>query len=118
MKKMVFIVSMVCFMFTFNNGFSQDLVQYPVSDSIENQAKDRANELMQNLGLTTKQALLVEDKLTEFLGYEKKVKNSKWTVAQKKNELKVLNARKLVEMRDVLSEVQYDIYLKNMSIPR
>lgn len=112
MKNTILIFSFLLFSFAPNHLFAQDLVQHPVNDSIELQAKNQANELMKSLGLTTKQTLLVEDKLTEFLVYKKKIVDSELPADQKTEKLKNLLSHKYSEMHEILTQYQYDLYVK------
>ncbi|HET8839635.1 MAG TPA: hypothetical protein VFM82_11645 [Flavobacteriaceae bacterium] len=115
MKRIVFVLCIICLMFVPRVASAQDLVQYSVSDSLENLAKNRTAELSQHLGLTAKQALLFEDKLIEFYGYENTVNNLDISMEQKKKKLGVLAIRKAEEMRDILTDIQYDLYLEMLS---
>lgn len=112
MKKTVFILSIICFGMVTNPSFAQDVIQHPVEESIQMEARQQANELMQSLGLTTKQALLVEDKLIEFLVYKDKIVNSNRSADWKTKKLKALNVHKFSEMHDILTQIQYDTYVR------
>lgn len=112
MKKIRFILIIIYFGMATNHSFAQDVIQHPVKDSVQIEAREQANELMQSLGLTTKQALLVEDKLTEFLVYKHEIVNSNMSTARKTAKLKELVSHKYSEMRDILTQIQYDTYVK------
>lgn len=115
MKRIVFVLSVICLMCVPQTASAQDLIQHSVNDSLEDLAQERTAELSQHLGLTAKQALLFEDKLIEFYGYENTVNNLDISLEQKKEKLRVLAIRKAEEIRDILTDIQYDLYLEMLS---
>jgi hypothetical protein len=115
MKTSLFTIAMI-FAFLFSTGINaQNIRQGKTTEhpKLEAQAKKETNRLMQELGLTTKQALLVEDKLVEFLIYKGKIlANENLSKEKKAAKLERLNNNKFSEMRDILTDRQYKLYVK------
>ncbi|HET8809898.1 MAG TPA: hypothetical protein VFM65_06490 [Flavobacteriaceae bacterium] len=112
MKKLFLISSLLIFFLVPTSSFAQDLIQKNTDEEIAARADEMTKELTYSLGLTAKQALLVEDKLTEFLIYRKEINNSKLSPDEKIERLKTLDNSKFSEMREILTQRQYEMYVK------
>lgn len=110
MKKIILLLIAV---FTFQLGQSQyrtDLAE--ASPRMEARADQQAKKLTKKLALNGEQPLLVKNKLTEFYVKRQEVIDADLSKEEKKKQMKALEINKLKEMRDILTQPQYDQLLK------
>ena len=106
MKKLILLLITV---FTFQLGQSQyrtDLAG--ASPRMEARADKQAKKLTKKLGLNGEQPLLVRNKLTEFYVKKQEVIDADLSKEEKVDQIKALEINKLKEMRDILTQPQYE----------
>ncbi|MGB5943493.1 MAG: hypothetical protein WBG71_11485 [Leeuwenhoekiella sp.] len=93
------------------NSFAQDTIFQNIDEETEKVADSLTAVYNDKLSLTTKQELLFEKKVTEFL--EKKADiEMRMNGKAKLDALYKIGVQESGEMRDILTGPQYDLYLK------
>lgn len=106
MKKLILLLISV---FTFHISEAQyrtDLAE--ASPQVEARAEQQAENLTKKLALNGEQPLLVKNKLTEFYVKRQEVIKADLSKEEKKREIKALEMNRLKEMKDILTQQQYD----------
>ena len=94
-------------------GSAQDITQNKPHEEIEIAAKDRVNKWDDELSLTAKQALLLQKKFVEFDIKREEVFNANIPEEEEKlNRLKDLKILETREIRDILTQPQFDRYIR------
>lgn len=106
-----FVIPLFIALFTTTLTFSQSIIQGDPSQEIEEFAKERTEEWKLELGLTEKQELLVEQKITEFAMRREELLQSKMNEEAKKERLLSLQVEESQDMRDILTKPQFERYL-------
>ncbi|WP_156877200.1 hypothetical protein [Salinimicrobium terrae] len=100
------------FLFLFSTiGSAQDMTQNDPTRQMEIAAQNKVEQWDDHLGLRAKQALLMEKKLMEFAIKREKLMNENISEDEKLNRLKDLKILETREMRDILTQPQFDKYL-------
>lgn len=110
MKKFILIFAAIGLSFTTMQA--QGLMQGDASAKVEKKVVKQTNYLKHELALTGKQELLVRKKLEEFAIKRHDVLNSGAPKADLTRQIKALEGSKLREMRDILTQPQYNKLLK------
>tara|TARA_Y100000815_G_C13174401_1_gene436875 strand:+ start:390 stop:761 length:372 start_codon:yes stop_codon:yes gene_type:complete len=82
-----------------------------VDHKTEQRAKELAGEYTEKLALTSKQQLLMQTKIGEFLQKKGKAE-AKLAGREKLDMLLSLSQQENAEMRDILTQEQYDLYVR------
>ena len=97
--------------FTTATGFSQSMFQGEATEEIRERASETTEMWSLELGLTTKQELLMEKKLIEMAIKRAELLNSPLPEETKKENLYALQIEERKDMRDILTEPQHERYL-------
>ena len=97
--------------FTTAVAVSQTMTQPEASQELEAAAKEQVEYWENELSLTAKQALLMEDKIIEFVFKKDNVIQSDLEAQEKSRALIQLKELENRDMRDILTKPQFDRYL-------
>lgn len=106
----IFIV-IVFALFTGGIAFSQTMVQPEPTQEMREDASEKTEKWKEQLALTSKQADLMEKKIIEFAIKKDRILQSKMREEAKIERLKRLQTLENKDMRDILTQPQYDQYL-------
>ena len=90
---------------------AQSIIQDDASRKVEMAAKDRVEKWNDELGLRAKQMVLLEKKFIEFDLKRLKVMEADFSPEEKVERLKDLKILETKDIRDILTQPQYDRYL-------
>ena len=90
-------------------GFAQDPIMQDNSEVLENVAVSVTERYNEKLALDAKQYILFQKKVEEFLIREEKIHNT-LTGEEKLNALYKLRKAESLEMRNILTKHQFDLY--------
>lgn len=110
MKKILLLFTIALFSFQF--GVAQDLLQGNPSKSAENNAKEYAQYLKQELNLSGKQEVLVSNTLKEHYMQLKTLKENHLSEENFSARYSVLKENNINRMRNILTEPQFNKYIK------
>lgn len=110
-NKLYILLIFVLAFFTSTMSFSQSIIQGDPDPEIEERAAETTEMWARELGLTSKQEILMEKKIIEFAMRRKDLLNSKMNEAAKKERLIVLQEEERADMTDILTQPQIDRYL-------
>ncbi|NJY62679.1 hypothetical protein HC174_07910 [Salinimicrobium sp. CDJ15-81-2] len=91
--------------------YSQTRTQPEASQELEEAAKEQVEYWENELSLTAKQSLLMEDKIIEFVFKKDKVVQSDLAKEEKSRRLVELQELENKDMRDILTKPQFDRYI-------
>lgn len=97
--------------FTTSIAVSQTMTQPEASKALEQAAKEQVEYWENELSLTAKQSLLMEDKIIEFVFKKDEVIQSDLEAKEKSRRLIELKELENRDMRDILTKPQFDRYL-------
>jgi hypothetical protein len=106
-----FILSLAFTIFFTTSVSAQSIIQDDASRQVEMAAKDRAEKWNDELALTAKQMVLLEKKFIEFDLKRLKVMDADISQEEKVARLKNLKILETKDIRDILTQPQYDRYL-------
>ena len=106
-----FILSLAFTIFFTTSVSAQSIIQDDASRQVEMAAKDRAEKWNDELALTAKQMVLLEKKFIEFDLKRLKVMDADISQEEKVERLKNLKILETKDIRDILTQPQYDRYL-------
>ncbi|GHA49824.1 hypothetical protein GCM10007103_33280 [Salinimicrobium marinum] len=92
-------------------GYSQTMTQNEPSPELEEVAKEKTDMWIEELSLSGKQAALMEKKIVEFALKREKIIQSKMREEAKTERLKALQELEYKDMRDILTQPQFDRYI-------
>ncbi len=98
--------------FTTAVAVSQTMTQKDPDKELEDAAKEAVEFWDSELGLTTKQARLMEKKILEFVIKKNKLIQSKMREEAKTERLKRLQELEYKDMRDILTKPQHEKYMR------
>ncbi len=101
----------VLFLFISITAFSQDPYLQNSNEAAEKQAKEITTNYVSELGLTSQQELLFQQKVEEFLIRRNKVE-AEFSGKEKLNFLFQLQQEETAEMSDILTRPQLKVYKK------
>ncbi|WP_424493843.1 hypothetical protein [Salinimicrobium sp. GXAS 041] len=93
------------------NIYSQSFVQEDASQEVQEAAKEKTTMWINELSLTGKQAALMEKKIIEFAIKKEKLIQSKMREEAKTEKLQALQELEYKDMRDILTQPQFNRYL-------
>ncbi|UJH90319.1 hypothetical protein LZ575_15870 [Antarcticibacterium sp. 1MA-6-2] len=105
-NKLYILLIFVLAFFTSTMSFSQSIIQGDPDPEIEERAAETTEMWARELGLTSKQEILMEKKIIEFTMRRKDLLNSKMNEAAKKERLIVLQEEERADMTDILTQPQ------------
>lgn len=111
-KKLKFLLFFITTFLTISIGYSQNMMQGDPGPAVANAAKEATDIWIKELGLTTKQALLMEKKITEYAMKKEEVLQSKMREEAKTERLIALQILEHKDMRDILTKPQYERYFR------
>ncbi|NJW55089.1 hypothetical protein HC175_19440 [Salinimicrobium sp. CDJ15-91] len=91
--------------------YSQTRTQPEASQELEEAAKEQVEYWENELSLTAKQSLLMEDKIIEFVFKKDKVVQSDLAKEETSRRLVELQELENKDMRDILTKPQFDRYI-------
>ncbi|MGB7786522.1 MAG: hypothetical protein WBL27_10510 [Salinimicrobium sp.] len=109
-KSRIFLLFTIAF-FTSAMAFSQSIMQGNPEREIREAAEQKAAMWQDELALTSKQTDLMERKFIEFGMKKQRLLQSKMREDEKTRRLKRLQVLENKDMRDILTQPQYDRYL-------
>lgn len=92
-------------------GFSQSPLQEEPSQEIREMAQEEADFWSTELGLTEKQEVLMEKKITEYAIKKEEILQSKMQEEAKATRILELQQAESRDMKDILTKPQYEEYL-------
>ena len=95
-------------------GSAQDFTQNDPTPQMEMTAAERVEKWDEHLSLRTKQETLMRKKFVEFSIKREKLMNEDISEEERLNRLKDLKILETREMRDILTQPQYDRYIRIM----
>ena len=98
-------------LFTSAVTYSQNMVQKDPDEELEKAAVEKAGYWKDELGLTSKQTDLMERKIVEFAIKKNRLLQSKMRQEEKTKRLIRLQELENKDMRDILTQPQYDRYI-------
>jgi HAMP domain-containing protein len=110
-KKYRLIIVFALLFFTGAIGYAQTMTQNEPSQELEEVAKEKTDMWIEELSLTGKQAALMQKKIVEFAIKREKLIQSKMREEAKTERLKALQELEYKDMRDILTQPQFDRYL-------
>ncbi len=111
-KKLIpFILSLLLTLFFTTTSSAQSIIQDDASRQVEMAARDRAEKWNEELALRAKQMILLEKKFIEFDLKRLKVMDADISPQEKVERLKALKILETKDIRDILTQPQYDRYL-------
>lgn len=96
---------------SFSPMFSQSIMQGNPTPEMRDAAEQKAAKWKDELSLTSKQTDLMERKFIEFGMKKQRLLNSKMREDEKTKRLKRLQILENKDMRDILTQPQYDRYI-------
>lgn len=113
MKKMgkIFKILFAIAIFTTSAGYSQSPLQEEPTQEIRQMAKEESEYWNKELGLTEKQEILMEKKITEYAIKKEELLQSKMQEEAKAARILDLQQAESRDMRDILTKPQYEQYL-------
>lgn len=111
LNKYVNLLIFTLFFFTAAIGYSQNKLQPEPNEELEKTAEETTEVWIKELGLTAKQARLMEKKIIEFAMQRYELVNSKMPEEEKTEKLKELQKLKSRDIRDILTKPQHERYL-------
>lgn len=106
-----FTLSFIIAVFISTAGSAQSIIQDDASRQVEMAARDRAEKWNEELALRAKQMILLEKKFIEFDLKRLKVMDADISAEEKVERLKNLKILETRDIRDILTQPQYDRYL-------
>jgi len=103
-------------LFTSTFGFSQSIMQGNPSPEVRDAAEKKAAMWKDELSLTSKQTDLMERKFIEFAMKKQRLLQSKMREDEKTERLKRLQILENKDMRDILTQPQYDRYTRMLRV--
>ncbi|MHA6280809.1 hypothetical protein ACXYMT_11565 [Salinimicrobium sp. CAU 1759] len=111
-KKIVpFLLGIIFTLFFSIDSSAQNIIQDDASRQVEMAAKERAEKWNDELALRAKQMVLLEKKFIEFDLKRLKVMDADISPEEKVERLKDLKILETKDIRDILTQPQYDRYL-------
>lgn len=111
-KKIVPFLLVIIFTLFFSiDSSAQSIIQDDASRQVEMAAKERAEKWNDELALRAKQMVLLEKKFIEFDLKRLKVMDADISPEEKLERLKDLKILETKDIRDILTQPQYDRYL-------
>ncbi len=98
-------------LFTSSVAFSQSILQQSTDQELEEAARERAEMWEGELSLSSKQTNLVQSKIIEFAIKKNRILQSKMREELKTERLQRLQVLENKDMRNILTQPQYDRYL-------
>ena len=98
-------------LFTSSVAFSQSILQQSADQELEEAARERAEMWEGELSLSSKQTNLVQSKIIEFAIKKNRILQSKMREELKTERLQRLQVLENKDMRNILTQPQYDRYL-------
>ncbi|WP_324721245.1 hypothetical protein [Salinimicrobium sp. HB62] len=106
-----FTLGIVLTLFFTMESSAQSIIQDDASRQVEMAAKERAEKWNDELALRAKQMILLEKKFIEFDLKRLKVMDANISPEEKVERLKNLKILETKDIRDILTQPQYDRYL-------
>lgn len=111
LKKKTFLLLTAISLFSTLTVVSQNMLQQDPNPALEEAAREKAEMWKDELALTSKQRDLMERKLVEFAIKKNRLLQSKMREDAKTERLKRLQVLENKDMRDILTQPQYDRYI-------
>lgn len=109
MKSLIFLTLMICTLSIYGQN---PITQNNTNPELERIAEDLARKYDKELAMQEKQLVLFENKLVEYMIEEQKVRTSNLDTKEKVNILKYNYKAETLDMADILTRTQLDLYKK------
>ncbi len=109
-QPLIFITIIFASLFTYD-GYSQNLLQKEPSPEVRELAELRSRMWTKELALSPKQKDLVENSIIKYTMRRLEVQNAQIPIEKKTEDLRVLERLERGEMRDILTQPQFDRYV-------